>query len=547
MSQEGSCSVQSTWIENIRACLEIVEQNGGPSLVAIVSGSEADRLYWEQHCARTARDIYKKQGDLSIVSVSELTRKGNFLGTLNAWRGILASLEEDRERLPGLAVINMLFGQGKRLSPFTQALHNRKPAFPTPRRGDEAQVYLQMADLSGLSNNILIKHLERGGFRGCVVKWGDEAIIPGHDLLQIERAYEHFHAVRVISRKEITEELAREKEWIVADTESQHMHSQYARQSYGTLLSRLEQFGDSRYYVGVNLGTIAVSYVFLELALEVFGPDVDDPAIWLDWDPYFWIALYCPSPEAWQREIAYEDRDGRGGIRALESRYPDFYARVTRFRQRLEQQTGRPLAVGVIDFGTILWTDFGLHSALRRNFQALLEDSEAGMAYRALFGIEGQRDRNGNLLIRSSVPETASIKNALIIDSTILDGDSVVDGAIIVGGRHRRVEAPEGGVAIFCAVDQLRFEGPNGVAFRSIGGEVSIPAGGRHTTLLLPSGMEHLTSNESVISYEGTNYSEPLAGNAISFEEAARLAATTSAEEQRWASIWESWLAETSS
>jgi hypothetical protein len=93
---------------------------------------------------------------------------------------------------------------------------------------------------------------------------------------------------------------------------------------------------------------------------------------------------------------------------------------------------------------------------------------------------------------------------------------------LVVGGRYGRVTMQEGGSALFCAVDDLQFEGPHAIAFRSLGGRAALPAGGRHTTLLLPEGAVDLRTNEAVVDYGGAEYESPILGNAISFAEAEK-------------------------
>ena len=76
----------AVWSENIRASLELVKNNAGPELVTVVSGSETDRKYWHEQFAQTRRDVFRSDGATAIHAVAETQRKGNFLGTLNAWR-----------------------------------------------------------------------------------------------------------------------------------------------------------------------------------------------------------------------------------------------------------------------------------------------------------------------------------------------------------------------------------------------------------------------------------------------------------------------------
>ena len=118
---------------------------------------------------------------------------------------------------------------------------------------------------------------------------------------------------------------------------------------------------------------------------------------------------------------------------------------------------------------------------------------------------------------------------------------SVIRRGVVVGGRHRRVQLPEGGAALFCALDDLQFDGPSAIALRSVGGSVQLPEGGRHTTLHLADGPVPMRGSESVRDYDGPDYSTPILGNSLSFGEASDLIDSVGPEEcdRRWRRAWE--------
>lgn len=532
------------WRENILENVNLVGRSAGPSIVTVVSGSESDEKYWQKAFALKRRDVFRKDGDTLVVAVSESIRKGNFLGTFNAWINTKRAISVEGEELPDVALMSMVFGKGKRLSPFTQALGNRKSAFPTPMKAENAQAYLNTADFSNIYSNLWGRHLCESGFRGVIVKWGDEAILPGEIWASGQHDYSNIDAVRFVWKTGITEDLAREKDWVVIDAQTGLMISQHARQGVNSLKQRLSELRAGTYQVGVNLGSLAISYEFLDVALKVLHDDILDPHKWADWDPYVWIALCCKDESQWKAEIEHERRIGKTGIHELEYRYPDFYARITHLRNAMESEMGRSLAIGVLDFGKAFWTDMGLHITLRKCLESLTTDSERGRATRELFGISQKKDRNGNTILRSVVPDSASIRNSIIIDSVILDEAAVINGGVVIGGRHRRLQMPRGGSALFCAVNHLTFVGPHGIAFRSVGDDITVPEGGRHTTLFLPNRTEDMISNESILDYSGKNYSQPILGNRLSFEEAGEIMSAIDDQswEARWAIAWKNWL-----
>lgn len=528
------------WSRNIGENVGLVQQNAGPAMAIVVSGSKSDQVYWGEHFGRTSCDVFRQDGSAYIASVYERSLRGNFLGTFNAWAEAAPDIASRGVQLPDVALISMVFGKGKRLSPFTQALGNRKPAFPTPMKAAQSGLFLRTVDLANLSANAWIHQLAANGFRGMIVKWGDEAVIPGVDWDAQPRDLSQVDAVRFVWQTEITRDLAREKEWVVTDPATGLMRFQFSRQDQDTLQGRIAALGDNL-QVGVNLGSLAISYPFMDTALEVLRDDILDPVKWANWDPYAWIALCCEDEEQWRAEAAYEEQLGRTGIQELEARYPDFYPKLARLRKALESKTGRPLAIGVLDFGETFWADLGLHLTLRETMDALTTESDRGRATRDLFGIPHERDRKGNITIRSSIPSSADIRDSVIIDSVIKDPDSTIQKGVVVGGRHDWLSMPQGGCALFCAADRLQFQGPHGVAFRSIGSKITIAEGGRHTSLLFADGPEDMIANESVLDYSGDNYTKPILGNARSFKDAgAILSAMDGRElEERWLRAWQ--------
>jgi hypothetical protein len=533
--------MSESWRKNIRNCREIIRSNQGPRLVNVVSGSKSDQAYWQERLVETRQDVFRADGGTDIISSLERTRKGNFLGSLNAWMEIQNALQG--QPLPAMTLMNMVFGMGKRLSPFTQALANRKPAFPTPMRVTNQELYLTTADVAAMSAALWQHHLESNGFKGVIVKWGDEAVIPGKIWESGSTMYQDVDGLRFIWQTEPTADLAREKEWVEYDAQTAQMTFQYTRQDLDSLRERLSHHGQTR-RVGVNLGSLGISYALLKVAEEVFREDVSDENKWVDWDPYTWIAFSCQDENEWRAEASLEERMGKTGMRDLERRMPDFYQKIRKCREIFQQRNGRLPVIGVLDFGEPFWVDWGLHLSMRRSLEALVSDSDLGAASLELFHRPQERDKNGNILVRSSIPERADIRDSLLVDTIITDPETVIHAGVVVAGRHRKVEMPHGGSALFCASSELKFTGPHCIAFYAIGDELALKEGERLTCLYLPDKTVEMRSNESLVNYEGENYSSPVMNNPISFEEAARQMTGIDSRlvEYRWLEQWKDWL-----
>lgn len=531
------------WDRNISNSINIVQNNEGPSLVIVVSGNEINQAYWYQHFMQIRKDIFREDGNTKIISVCEQTQKGNFLGTLNAWDECKNQLLLGNFEIPKVSIFSMVFGKGKRLSPFTQALGNRKSSFPTPMRAYNAGTYMCAADVSNLYSNLWLQHLQQSGFRGVLVKWGDEATIPSISWQSSISSLKDFDAVRFIFKTEVTENLAREKEWVVIDPQNDTMKYQFARQDANILKQRFTEFKDRNYQLAVNLGSLAISYDFLDLALKIFHEDINNPDKQADWDPYVWMALFANNIEQWHKEIEYELKAGKKGLQLLEKRYENFYGKIQELRTSFERRKGRPFRVGVIDFGKAFWVDIGLHKTLRNFLERITENSVVGKTTRDILAIFEEKDKNNNIIIRSSIPREADIKNSMIIDTFITDPKTFIRNAIIVCGKHESLTIPHGGSALFCAVNHMDFTGPHGIAFRSFGKNISIHEGGRHTSVLFPNEIINMISNESLIDYNGDNYLRPIFNNRYSFKELSELMSHKGGKqiEECWMQKWKNW------
>jgi len=439
----------------------------------------------------------------------------------------------------GVSLLNMVFGKGKRFSPFTQALGNRKAAFPTPLRARHSGAYLRTGDLATLYSNSWLDQLRARHFNGILIKWGDEAVIPSLQWNPAEHDFGDVDLVRCVWKTEPTEVFAREKEWFVINDESGLIERMIPRQNLASLVAELSSYQGRRISTAVNLGSIAVSYQFLRLASQVFGPTLDSRGVSADWDPYAIVLLLAAedSPEAQGRSAS---PTVQAGLAQAEARCPGLLAKMKELRALILQTMGRPLRMGFLDFGEAFWVDIGLHTTLRRCLDALTAGDAAGQATRAFFDIPEQRDANGNILIDSQVPDGARIRNSVIINSTITDPRSVLEGAVVVAARHQHLAMPSGGASLFCAVRDMQFDGDRGIAFRSVGDSLNVPAGGRHTSLFLPDRIVPMVSNESIKSYDDAEYAQPILGNSLSFEEAGNLVGALDPQqlEARWKSAW---------
>jgi hypothetical protein len=277
---------------------------------------------------------------------------------------------------------------------------------------------------------------------------------------------------------------------------------------------------------GINLGSIAVSYAFLDCLLEEFCREVNDagarredrPAL----DPEFFTALTVAAIEDFQLRSESWDRatNESAAVRKLHERFPDLLFRLRRAIRNLEAREGRRFKVVAMDFGDQYWGDIGQHGKIYEFYMALRQDGDAGEVARALAGVSGPRDANGNWIVNSAVSARIRVTNSVLINAT-LTGRGAVERCVFIGTRAGNVEARDA-FDVLSTVAELRLE-PRGGTYKVVCGEpVRAQTGERLTTLFLPALGELVfrVKEETDLKDRAGNYSAPILGNPLSFAQA---------------------------
>jgi hypothetical protein len=517
-----------------------------PTSIALtfVVQHEDDSAFWQDHFAQQApaQQAPAQQARAPwqpIVPVIESQRMGNFLGTLSAWQLAEQQKAPASQESPQSHFIAMLLGAGQRLSPITQAMGNRKPAVLTPRLDATGNRHLRMADIALLNGRAMLEPLHNAGFHGVLVRWGDEAIIPGADC-SVDLA--GADAVRFTSRTTPTADLARQKEWLVIDEASAEITAEISRGTWEMVQEQLDRSVTPARYVGVNLGSFAVTTALLSAATEAFQDvlQASSPAP-LDWDPLVWMALLCENEEQW-RQCLDHALAGSSKFRPMAEAYPDLFARTSRMRDILERINGRRLRTQALEFGEVLWIDMGTHATMRQAYlDCLLEDARS-QALRECLGIPEARDERGNTIVGSQIPADACIEGSIIIDTTILDEASVIRNAVVVGGCHTRLMMPVGGVALFNVAERMRFLSGDALAYCYFGEDTALRNGERLTSVPYQGESADFRALEGL---PGNAYERCILGNPASFKEAAGYVEQHPPEdaEARWRKARAAWLA----
>lgn len=494
-----------TALEELR---QVVARSAGPrQVLAIVNGGDA-RLV-EQELRHAAREVFRAVGQVAIVAHEEKVRRGQFLGLLDA----VAAFEQREAFGPGVALGIMLPGKGTRLSPITQRLHGIKPFFPTPLRASRQGRLLSGAAASLYTWTLVAHHLERLGFHGIAWKWGDEPQLPTSCLADLDWDLSSVDAVRFGSKVRMTEDLARNKEWLRADAQGNLMAQLRRRSRQELCLAMGLDPEDANAAAHVHIGSPALSYLFLEEARAIFG-QWDG---WLDVDGYLFEALTSDAA-SWQREI---ERDA--GLAALLRERPSFYAAVQKLRERIEQRRGHALRIKVIDFGQgLFWADLGQLSRARDAFCSLLDPGLDGELSRELMGLrDAARDRHGNLVVGvSEVPKDGRVRDCVVVDSVL--GQGVVgSGAVIVESFIGEGQLGKGSLALRSHVKRLSLA-QGAFCFESACETLAVEPNTVHTSIPVdPSAqtlcLESFRADMGVDPGSGATYNEPAFGNPASF------------------------------
>jgi hypothetical protein len=479
--------------------------------ILIVTGDYLDAKFWDS----ILNEKHAADGPKYWV---EKGKKGNLLGALQAY----SSVRSDHGSDAAIDQILMFFGSGTRLSPFTQSLRNIKAAFPLPD-GDRGPNGVTIGEAAIRARAPLTNCLRGAGFSGVLVTWGDEVLIPSRPLSANSDAISSADVVRFGWRKDPDKELATQKEWLQVDMATDLVVRDISRQPIDSLTSALESAPGPQMATFVNLGSLAATHEFLSLACDAFGKKIFDKSSAANWDPYFWQALQSPSRESWDELIRYEQRAGLAGLQALLDSVPDFFEITQRFRTDFERRVGHPMRIAVFDYGEPYWIDVGNHGALSSAFADLLSDSQSGAAIRAFLGLPDSLAMGGNFIAASSLPIDCKVDNSIVIGTTITGQASSIEGAVVLGSNIGRLVAHRGASIVWCRAEDLRVDGPNGIAFRLDGPRRVVLGEESATTLLLGERDVDLRYPHRLGKIDRRIFERSLPDNPMSFSEAASL------------------------
>lgn len=506
---------------NVSATAELFASGAPPRVIGTVSGSAAAQAFW-------ARQLEHVRGAMragEALSFHEDLPVNQAFGLLLLWQRMRSHLR------PGDgSLVAFVFGEGSRATPFTEAECGQKPAicsFVADGEGAERR-YLSVVELGMRYFAPVESFLRRSGFDGIVVKWGDEIQIPTRDLTGTDPLFQGADVVRFVSLRALTADDAANKDWVGVDSTGgvtafiprRPLVEMEVLADRGQLQRRAGSL-----FGGVNLGSIAVSRALLDVLLEEFAAEVNDPTAERsarpDLDPQLFTALVVAAiadPAARARAWSWAKEES-AAIRQLEHHLPAVLERLGGALARFERQEGRAARFVAMDFGDQYWGDIGQHRQMFELYMALRDEGAPGQIARALAGLGDTRDERGNLLAGSCrLGRGVRVRDSVLIDAHIDEGE--IEGSVLVGTRAARVHASEA-FDVQSSATELRLAARAG-SYKLVTGEpVSLGPGERATTVFLPDREILLRVHESTdLRSRAENYDRPILGNPISFREA---------------------------
>lgn len=470
----------SVKLSNLSEMRRIVNESKGVSVVGAITNA-GDGNIVEAQINNVKTEIFKKNGKVAILSHEEKTRRGQWLGLLDAIKNWLMGNFYNNTQENNVRLGIMMPGQGTRFSPFTQTMNGIKPSFPMLIRASKESAWLSGAEASLYAWNLVAFHLNRMGFKGIAWKWGDEPQIPSNRLSDLKMDLTNTDIVRFGSMALITDDLAENKEWLNSDKEG-NLTGWARRRPREQLLAKFGLTGVENPKAMVHIGSPAFSDRFIRVAMEVFGTHNVPENVWLDVDGYLIEALTM-SPTEWTNEKARDK-----GIAMVLAQCPNFYELCQEVKQRINAEKGltadSPLNMKVVDFGeNLYWGDIGQLGKGRESIYQVALNTPEGIFARELACINDvKQDKWGNRLVGDSIiPDDGSVRNSVIIDTKIY-GKANINSAVIVNSNLGNAVVGEGSVVFGSAILNLHM-GKKAFSFRSVIEELNMGDESVHTSM----------------------------------------------------------------
>ncbi len=509
---------------NIDLTNKLIEDGQTPEVIGTVSGSASAKSFW-QGILNKAKDSFKAKAALSFHEDLPVNQAFGIL--------LLRQRLEEHIKEGCGSLIAFVFGSGTRSTPLTETDCAQKPAigtFVTVLTPEGRIRYLSIVELALMYFIPVQQYLKSSGFKGLVIKWGDEVQIPTLNLSGSDPLFRDADIVRFVSIREMNEDEARNKDWVGVNAERQvtafiprRPLSEMAKLADRGLIQRRA----GKLYGGINLGSIAVSYALLDVLLEEFRDDVnmtdarrsDRPAL----DPEFFTALCIALIEepaqrnqAWQEAIS-----SNMDVKKMSENMPDVLERIRKAVVRFKQEYQRPVKMAAMDFGDQYWGDIGQHKKIYAFYTALNAAGADGEIARAIAGISGRPDGNGNIIFGNChISPNVKVMNSVLVNA-VVTGSGAVESSVLIGTQTHDINVKKG--FDFCSITPRLYIEERGGTYKCVWEKpVYACKNERLTVLFMPAcGARILKVMEGTdLRDKERNYNVPVFGNTVSFKNA---------------------------
>ncbi len=509
------CQFVSAVKQNIAESERLCKQRKAAQVIGTVSGSTSSQIFWKHKLEEARADL----GARTALSFHEDLPVNQAFGLLLLWQRLRPQLEFGEG-----ALIAFVFGEGTRSAPFTEAECGQKPALNSfVYSGSRA---LSIVELALKTFTPIDAFLRRSGFNGIVVKWGDEVQIPTCDLSGSDPRFKDADIVRFISLRSMNADNAANKDWVGVDS-----HCNITGFIPRRPLAEMERLADKGLLIrkqghlfgGVNLGSIAVSRALLDLLLEEFRTEVNEPnAIRKnrpDLDPQLFTALTVAAiqDENERLDAWKQAQTESAAIGKLATDLPEILVRLRSVLDRFVEHHGRSARFVALDFQDQYWGDIGQHRQMYEFYMALVRNDKEGEIARALAGIDTKPDERGNRLIGNTrLGSKVSVCNSVLIDTHIDEGE--IEGCVLLGTRAGKLYGYNA-FDVQSTVVNLKLSSQSGTYKVISKDTVELKEGERATSIFFADGTSVLmrVSEDTDLRDRALTYDVPICGNRLSF------------------------------
>ncbi|MFW6131433.1 MAG: mannose-6-phosphate isomerase, class I [Candidatus Aminicenantaceae bacterium] len=484
---------------NIKLTWNLIKEKKVPSIIGTV-GNVSSQPFWNTIMNKAAKSF----GSLKGVSLQEDLPTNQAFGLLYMYHNLKQKLSLYEKAISDFdALFAFVFGSGTRSTPFTETDCGQKPSIQGTVKLDHR--YITVVELAMMHYISIQQYLKRSGFKGMVIKWGDEIQIPVIDLSRTDDLFKNADIVRFVNIREINTINAKHKDWVGVDQDGGVTMFIPRRP-----LEQMKKLADEGHiykkkgtlFGGINLGSIAVSYELLEALFNEFKNEIFDKKADRekrpDLDPQFFTAI-CIALIKDENKRHTEWTKAKQTVKAIKKLADDMgdqiIERLRKVIDHFEQKHSRTVKSVAMNVKDLYWSDIGQHSHMFSFFMGINKEGFEGEIARALTGIKKledlKKDTHGNVFIgKSEVSPEIKTHNSILINSKIR-GKGTISNCVFVETDTMDARA-QMAFSYHSTAPSMILESYSGIYKILSNSPVHMKNGMRGTTLIIPDKGKHL-------------------------------------------------------